>query len=76
MSTRTGDNTTRRWVPVDQLLSAIEDDRIITLRPRPRPVFPADDAECFRLNPPDECSHAKQAAGLPRIGRQAGRTGS
>jgi hypothetical protein len=68
MSTRTGDNTTRRWVPIDQLLSAIEDDRIITLRPRPRPVFPASDEECYALNPPADCSHAKQEAGLQRAG--------
>jgi hypothetical protein len=64
MATQPGDNTPRRWVPVDQLLSAIDEREATTLRPRPRPVAPADDDECYRLNPPEECSGSVRTAGL------------
>ena len=64
MDRQTGDNLARHWVPIDRLLSVIDEQEPITLRPRPRPVHPASDDECYRLNPPDECSSSIREAGL------------
>jgi len=68
--------TARRWVPIDQILSALDDAPAVILPPRARPVHPAPDDECYRLNPPEECYGAKQQAGIKRIARQADRTNS
>lgn len=40
------------WLPIDAVFSAIENGRRIELPPRARPVTPAEDWECYRLNPP------------------------
>ena len=72
----TGRPAARRWVPIDQILAALDDTREITLPPRTRPVDPAPDYDCYRLNPPEECYGAKQQAGIKRIARQADRTNS
>lgn len=66
----------RRWLPIDQLLSAIENDRVIDLPARTAPVYPASDEECFALHPPEECFSSirnaglRQASGLNRGGRK------
>ena len=72
MNAQSGANNGRRWVSIDQLLSAIENDRVIDLPARPKPVNPASDEECYRLNPPDTCTSPIRRVGLPQaVGMRA-----
>jgi hypothetical protein len=40
------------WLPIDAVFQAIDNGRRIELPPKPRPVTPAENWECYRLNPP------------------------
>ncbi|MFL6116760.1 MAG: hypothetical protein ACJ786_36200 [Catenulispora sp.] len=55
---------TRRWIPIDELFNAVDNLPEQLLPPRTRPVQPASDDECYRLNPPHSCYGAQRTAGL------------
>lgn len=52
-----------QWLQIDDVFELIENAREITLPPRPQPVDPAPDWQCYALNPPHAETYGPQGSG-------------